>query len=424
LLALAFGIACYLAWTSARGGAPIGCGPESGCGQVLRDPRWAYWLGMRVSLLSLGVYGVMLATTLGLDGPRTRRSQCAAVLFAGALLLLGAAVWFSSLQLFVIKRFCPFCLAAHLCGVLAAGLVLSVLRVRAVSAAASEIGNDLSGRTALQLSVAALAVLGVLVAGQVAQQPPTFTVKSIPSNGLAAPMPSPPVSPPAAATVTPSPEGIIKSQAEPPRPTLSTPSRMFPIYSGRFAVDLDAVPVIGASTNAQVMVSLFDYTCYHCRLMHPRLLAAQQAFSNQLVIASLPMPLDPQCNHTVKVSSPDHTNACAYARLGLTVWRADRSKYRAFDDWMFASEKPPPAAQAQDYARQLVGEGTLTEASRDPWVEQQLKLDVLIYELAYKYGQGSMPQLIVGSKVAVGTFPQTELLRLLEENLGLKTTPL
>jgi hypothetical protein len=91
---------------------------------------------------------------------------------------------------------------------------------------------------------------------------------------------------------------------------------------------------------------------------------------------------------------------------------------------MFASEKPPPAAQAYDYAKQLVGEGALTRASQDPWIEQQLKLDVLIYELAYRFGQGSMPQLIVGSNVAVGTFPQSELLQLLEKNLGLKKAPL
>jgi protein-disulfide isomerase len=245
-------------------------------------------------------------------------------------------------------------------------------------------------------------------------------VKSIPGTGSATPMLATQVmvQPPPAATRTPAAESPSVPHPQ-VQSAVALPPRLFPVYS-RFMLDLEAVPVIGAPTNAQVIVSLFDYTCHHCRLMHPLLIEAQRTFSNELVIASLPMPLDPQCNHTVKVTTPDHSNACEYARLGLAVWRADRSKHRQFDDWMFATERPPPATEARDYATQLVGENKLTAAWQDPWLEQQLKLDVLMYELAYRFGQGSMPQLIVGSNVAVGTFPRGELLQLLEKNLGLK----
>ena len=425
LLAVAFGIASYLAWTSVRGGTPIGCGPESGCDQVLHS-RWAYWWGIPVSLLSLVIYGAMLAATVGLDASRPQQRKSGLVLFCGAILLLGATVWFTGLQMFVIKRFCPFCLVAHLCGLTAAALVFFVQRVGAGEESPRQ-GKEthLTYRAAKNGCVAALLGLALLVIGQVAHRPPTFVVKSIPSDGPATPAPATPlrVQSPVSVTATPPAGQIPGPQTELKPATAPQPHRTFPIYSGRFAVDLDAVPVIGAPSNAQVVVSLFDYTCHHCRLMHPRLIEAQRVFSHQLVIASLPMPLHPQCNQTIKGIHPDHTNACEYARLGLAVWRADRRKHRAFDDWLFAAAKPPPAAEAQDYARQLVGESALSGAHQDPWVEEQLKLNVLIYELAYRAGQGSMPQLIVGSNVAVGTFPQQELLQLLEKNLGLTKAP-
>src|SRR2546425_6786702 len=118
------------------------------------------------------------------------------------------------------------------------------------------------------------------------------------------------------------------------------------------------------------------------------------------------MPLDPGCNPTVLRSHPMHTNACAYARLGLTVWRADRLKHAAFDEWLMAGEKPPPLPDATEKARQLVGAAAFDNADRDPWVERQLKFDVGLYELAYRAGQGSMPQMVVGSNVAVGTYPK------------------
>ena len=194
---------------------------------------------------------------------------------------------------------------------------------------------------------------------------------------------------------------------------------MFPIYGGSFQLDLHDVPVIGVPTNEHVVVSLFDYTCHHCRLMHPLLVEAQQMFSNNLVVVSLPMPLDPTCNQTMQRHHPLHTNACEYAKLGLVVWRADRTKHHEFDDWLMAGEKPPSLAEAQQHAAQLVGAPAFARATQEPWAEQQLKINVAIYETAYRSGQGSMPQLIVGQNVALGTYLKPDLIKLLVDNLGL-----
>src|SRR6185436_20735339 len=52
----------YLAWTSLTGNAVAGCGPDSSCDKVLHS-RWAYWLGIPVSLPALLIYIGVFALT-------------------------------------------------------------------------------------------------------------------------------------------------------------------------------------------------------------------------------------------------------------------------------------------------------------------------------------------------------------------------
>lgn len=196
--------------------------------------------------------------------------------------------------------------------------------------------------------------------------------------------------------------------------------RPFKFYEGMAALDLLDVPVIGSPTNAQAIINLFDYSCHHCREMHPLLEEAQRAFSNQLVIASLPMPLDASCNRTVTRTSRAHTNACEYARLGLIVWRANRERHPAFDHFLMTGREPPPLAAAVARAVELVGTNALSRAALDPWAEERLQFSIALYEAAYRKGQGRMPQLIVGRNVAVGSYPRDELFKLLTDNLELK----
>jgi hypothetical protein len=201
---------------------------------------------------------------------------------------------------------------------------------------------------------------------------------------------------------------------------VSAMKQPFKFYEGMFAVDLSAVPVLGAPTNARVVVSLFDYSCHHCRAMHPVLQEVQRAFSNQLVVVSLPMPLDEKCNRTIMRTPRVHTNACLYAHLGLAVWRADPAKHNEFDEWLMTGPEPPPIAAAMSRAVSLVGSNAFAAAVKDPWVVRQIQFDVAIYEVAYRSGHGSMPQLIVGSTVSEGTRSREDVLKMLADNLGLK----
>src|ERR1051326_8126105 len=55
----------FLVAVSFSGAAVAGCGPGSGCNQVLAS-RWAYWFGLPVSLPGFVVYFFLLASTWAL----------------------------------------------------------------------------------------------------------------------------------------------------------------------------------------------------------------------------------------------------------------------------------------------------------------------------------------------------------------------
>jgi protein-disulfide isomerase len=323
-----------------------------------------------------------------------------------AVVILGAAVWFVGLQTFSLHSFCRLCLLTHSAGVV--GAVTLLLRAPWPS---------LTGVLAPGLAFG-VAALGLLVGGQLATPEKSGAVHSVVgmTNSPVVKAPAVPAAP--AATVP------VAAAAAPPAVLTPVPTNTRPfLVHARFTLDLLEVPVLGATTNPRVAVSLFDYTCHHCRLMHPRLLAVQRAFSNELVMASIPMPLDPTCNRTVKTTPPEHAQACQYARLGLAVWRADREKHAAFEEWLFAGERPPEVAATEAFAAGLIGSNRLAAARSDPWIEKQIDLSVGIYELAYRAQHGSMPQLIVGSTVAEGAFSQEDLFKLFATHLGLTNAP-
>jgi hypothetical protein len=154
--------------------------------------------------------------------------------------------------------------------------------------------------------------------------------------------------------------------------------------------------------------------------MHARLVEVQRSFSNQLAVVSLPMPLDAACNPTVFRTSPAHTNACQYARLGLAVFQARESALEPFDDWFFAFEKPPPLEVAMNHAAQLVGgEAVLRRALGDPSIQRQVQMSIQIYETSYRrFGNGSMPQFIIGTNVATGTLATEHLRAVIERSMA------
>jgi len=365
------------------------------------------------------------------------------------MLILGAGLWFVALQ-FVAVGICPYCMTAHSAGMAAALLLL-------FCAARPEGAGEALFRSA---GYAASVALAVLFVEQVVHAPKTgretrdfavgsnaqsllgsqaqASVKATTNLALAstaslsnatsnntAPMPATNVPIASTSNVPPAPAtNLAPLQVfTPGMKPVETMRRPFKSYGGMVALDLAEVPLIGSETNAHAIISLFDYTCHHCRLMHPVLTEVQGAFRDQLSIISLPMPLDPKCNHTVTQTHPDHSNACAYAHVALALFRANRAKHREFDEWLFTGERPPPMAQTVARAAELVGTNALAQALSDPWVAEQIRFDVAVYEIAYRQQRGQMPQLIIGNAVAEGAFLREELIKMLDEHLGLKQTP-
>jgi uncharacterized membrane protein len=382
-------LSVYLGWVSFGGSAVAGCGPDSGCDKVLNS-RWSKWFGIPVSVPAFFLYVLMLAGLLLLTPKASalQQRQAWAALVPAAWVVIGAVVWFVGLQLFVIKAMCPFCMAAHACGLAAAAIVLFQAPVHAAPEKPWQREKDVYvvPKQARLSAVLGLAAVGILIAGQLIYRPAEFKVASVGGGSLQA--------------------------------------RTFEIYEGRFKFNMNEVPLIGSPSAPHAIVSLFDYTCHHCRIMHGILKDMHHRFSNQLAIVSLPMPLDSECNHAMRRTPTAHTNACEYARIGLAVWKANRSAHEQFDDWLFAPEHPPELAVTRQRAVELVGSDKLAAASTNRWIDEHLQLGINIYATNYFHArQGAMPQLVVGTNLIAGTISGPELLSQLEGQLGLKAAP-
>ncbi|MBT4226344.1 MAG: thioredoxin domain-containing protein [Verrucomicrobia bacterium] len=412
-------ITAYLAIaTLARGGDVPGCGPESDCDKVLNS-SWAYWLGIPVSLLGLGLYGAFFISTFSLkigQQQKATRSLNSLTLFSFAT--LAAAAWFVGVQAVAIKAFCPYCCTAHGLASLAALIFLSQ---------AGRISSRLSVRLNFGAGIGvALGLVAVIAAGQIIlpkeQAAPLIVdlgqaqTNAPIAEAKSAPKPTPPsaVEPkptaPAVATVTP--EAPSTPKAEPflvPRSTLS--------------LDAARLPLLGPANAPHRIGCLFDYTCHHCRQLHGFIRTAIVQFDGQLSCLMIPMPLDANCNAKFKRTHRDHVDACKYAKICLAVQQVAPAKYEQFDRWLFTNHKPTkPLAKVREHAAELVGAAALNKAVASETVQQQLQQNIRVYELNTKNGgNSSMPQTIVGDRVIFGPPPSDAALQsILKKTLGLK----
>jgi len=404
LVAAAAAVSIYLLSVSWSGGAIAGCGPESSCHKVLTS-RWAFWFGVPVSLPALLAYGGILLGTFGVatNASVARRKAARALLSVLAITVGVSALWFVGLQVFVLRDVCPYCMAAHGCGLVAAAIVLFKTSDALPSKKIPPRDRQPQASTWRHVAVG-LGCVAVLIGGQVMHKPKTGAITQLPNRGVAT------------TTGLPTNGTSNKTAAAPASP------RTISLHDGQFELNLGELPLIGSSNAPHAIVSLFDYTCHHCREMHEMLLQAHAVFSNQLAIVCLPMPLDANCNPEVKRTPDAHLNACEYARLGLAVWRADRTAFSRFDSWLFAHPTVPSLLQTRQHAEQLVGVDLLQRALVDEWVNRQIERDVVLYQMNIRKTRNNiMPQLLVGSRIGFGSLSSVEdLFRLLESEFGLK----
>jgi thiol-disulfide isomerase/thioredoxin len=182
---------------------------------------------------------------------------------------------------------------------------------------------------------------------------------------------------------------------------------------------------MGSVDAPHTIVHLFDYSCSHCRALHPILQSTIQRFSNQVSVVLLPAPLCTNCNRLVRNQNVNNLNSCEYARIGMAVWRVAPGKLPEFDDWIFAPSRPPGVAEVRAEAIRLVGEEAFNKAMADPWGEQKINLGVNHYAANYaRYHVGQLPQLVIGNHLVYGTVLQAgNLYKIIADNLSLTNLP-
>ncbi len=349
LFGAALCVALYLAWQSADGRTMPGCGPESGCGQILTS-RWSVAGAVPVSLLGAAAYAFLLLSSLkaGPLSPWRRLGECAA-----SVLVLGGALWFMVVQAVIVKAFCPWCCAAHLLASTGA-VVLWLARRRERSPAAG--GGP--GLWEVALPLAAVAGLAILQSR------------------------------------TPEPERIVERTLT---ESMTAGPGTVSLYGGRLVLDAASLPVIGVPGAAVTAVALTDFTCPHCRELHHTLtqLAAQR----------------PGQFSTVLLPGAFEAEARELHRVMLSLWRIDPDGYRkTAEDLAGGGISPNVKDVLAAVQRQTGGKFYELAWTHAAWVQDAMrKGEELLALNRSEAGASTLPQLMLRDRLLSGA-PHTNTL--------------
>ena len=456
----AFGVACFLAWSAFQAGEIAGCGATGiwDCSHVLHS-RWSKWLGMPVSIPAAGLYALMFAALWFVSEKYPERirnlSWCIVTILAVAA---GAsAIWFISLQVFILQHLCKYCMAVH-----SMGLVIFMLIT---------IFQPLGKRTSQGLSSIGLLATSVLILGQLMSTPaPTYAIDyhepsadqvvedeiidfdfdddmnieamedvdfespaddaetltpvSIPDPGSESNRMDGQLSGVAPiATYSPMPQDAQKvivtqvSNTENNEEAKSAP-RVITYPGVRANLKVNHWPIIGKAEADQVVICLFDYTCPHCRHMSHHLDVARQRFGSQLAVVVLPVPLDTECNPTVANTAPDHQEACELSRLALAVWRLNPDAFPAFHTYLFSENRSRTFGEAYAHAQTMVDPQALLDTVNGALVSKFIDKHVKLYQRA---GEGTLPKVLTEKMTIRGDMSNAdELCSVLQTQLQLQ----
>lgn len=415
--AIALVLSAVLCIHALSGRGLIGCSAGTSCNEVLGS-RWSFLFGrIPVSGLAAICYIAMTVCLLfrrSFDGdPQFARWMDRGMLvLSGAI--IGAAIWFIWLQKNMIRSFCPYCMTAHICGLLLSALLL--VRIigsgpgspedRCASAAA---GSPACCRRILrQLSFvfAGLVLAGCLAGLQLLTTPRTAFDRGFIPEAL--PLPDP-----------------------------------------------QEMPSVGDPASGTAITLLFDYRCSHCQKIHSLLPEVVSLLGGQVAIVPAPVPLSKDCNPYIPAGEDRFKGSCELTRYALALLRLDRasssfaidsgasppssssainsgdssssssaidsgasspssfsaidsgassssnSVFAEFDAWLFESDAadgwyPREPEEAFEKACSLVGEQRLLEALQDPWITGYL---TKIYELFGRTStaeKAAVPRFICG----------------------------
>ena len=364
LCAACLAFAGWMLFHSLTGVQMVGCGAGSGCDSVMGSP-WAYVLGgIPVSLPAAVSYLLQALCIVFLGGESPEDRSLDRILWPMMLTLggaiVGAALWFCYLQLFVLHAFCKYCTLLHLLGCVLAGLILVV------------------GRT-LNLSKGRL---GWFAAGLVLAALFAF----VQSRTL-----------PAAAYDT------------------GRTATALPTFSE------GEVPVLGPSDASEELTLLFDFQCIHCRRLHPVLPELLEKAGGQYRIRLCPVPLSSACNPYIPATGVDRfAGSCQLTRYALAVWFARPDACEVYWDYLLGGGDERAAvapAEAEARARALLGDD-FQAATQDPRIDAYLRKVEELFGRTSNAEKSGVPRLIHGQKWLVPETDQAdELLELIRLSL-------
>lgn len=165
LCATALTLSGYLAWTALNAIPVYGCGGGEvfDCGHVLTS-KYAKVFGLPVSVPAVALYLSLLTvlTFFRRDTPEKLLRTGWSVLTFGAVAAALSGLWFINVQVFELEHLCAYCLGAHSCGLLLAGIILWK--------------RPLGNRQTSRWSGASVAAVSVLIVAQVTSEEPDLFV--------------------------------------------------------------------------------------------------------------------------------------------------------------------------------------------------------------------------------------------------------
>ena len=368
LLAACLALAGWMVFHSLTGVRMAGCGAGSACDSVMGSP-WAYVLGgVPVSLPAAVAYLLLAICVLFLGGDKAEDQALDRILWPLMLFLggciIGAALWFCYLQVFVLHAFCKYCTLLHVLGSIAAVLVW--LASSRHSGLAPE-----SLRRSLWLA------FGLLAAALFAVVQAHTRPNAIYDTGKA---------------------------------DASLPS----FTDGE-------IPVLGAPDAPDELTLLFDFQCIHCRRLHKVLPEMLAKADGQYRIFLCPVPLSSDCNPYLPNTGIDRfAGSCPLTRYALAVWFARPDAYEPYWDYLLGNgdaRATVTPAEAETRARALLG-ADFDAAVSDPRIDSYLRKVEELFGRTSNAEKSGVPRLIKGQNWLVPETDQAdELLELIRLSL-------
>ena len=356
-------LAGWMVYHSLSGGQLAGCGAGSGCDAVMGSP-WAWMLrGVPVSLPAALVYVLLIVCLLFLGGDSAEARSLDRLLWRLLPLLagciVGAALWFSYLQIFVLHAFCPYCTALHLLGCVVATIILI----------------DAFRQPSLWFAA------GLLAAALFA----FVQAKTLPD----------------AAYDSGRTDAALPAFAEGELPVLASSSF--------------------AGSAGESLTLLFDFQCIHCRRLHRILPDLLERAGGRYRIQLCPVPLSSACNPYIPASGIDRfAGSCPLTRLALAVWYARPDAYARYWDYLLGDgdeHATVSPADAENRARALLGDG-FEAAIADSRIDATLRRAEELFGRTSSSEKSGVPRLIAGQRWLVPeTTDADELLELIRTEL-------